>query len=337
MVDLYQQKIDQLEASIKWPSDENVLVLNCGNSDLKGFINGEYFVVPTSYSSARGCRPREMNKQRPAIDGCFAVYDLSERNRQYKFGVGQEGGKMPANSDKGGFYKTFVQGCCAAAKDTSLPYRVIISHWDEYRDNEIEAQLLGTHVVCVNGKDIQFEIKEVVFIPEGGGSDLIYREVGAGRLGIVDIGYDTIGVRVTGDNGQLNHDYLPGYGVRRVVKDIIQSPDFIERVSSFNARRVIYAIQNKGLYTDYGQMSVDGEVVENPIIDINDLIESAVQEWVQDAFGELDSVFGDNLSEVSSYWSVGGGANLVRQYLPGTVFVPNEPEKTDTLGMLLKV
>ena len=337
MVDLYQQKIDSLEEQVKWPSEWNVLVLNAGNSDLKGYINGEYFVVPTSYTSTRGYKPREMSEQRPAIDGCFAVYDRNDKNRQYKFGVGQEGGKMPANSDKGAFYKTFVQGCCAAAKDTSLPYRVIISHWDEYRDNEIEAQLLGTHVVCVNGKDIQFEIKEVIFVPEGGGSDLIYRQVGAGRLAIVDIGYDTIGVRVTGDNGQLNHDYLPGYGVRRVVKDIMQSPDFTDRVSSFNARKVICAIKDNGMYRDYGQMSADGEVVENPIIDINDVIAPAVQEWVQDAFGEIDSVFGDNLSQASAYWIVGGGANLLRKYVPGTVFVPAEPEKTDTLGMLLKV
>ena len=327
-----KQDFSDLVKTIKWPTDRNVLVLDVGNSDLKGYVNGERFSVPTSYTTNLGLKPRELRQQRAPFDG-FAVYDYKDSaKRQYKFGRGQETGKMPANSDKGTFYKTIVQGCCGGV-DNSLPWTVIVSHWDEYRDEELAGSLQGIHTVCVNGNDKEINIDKVVFVVEGEGANLLYRQNGGGQLAIIDVGYDTVGLRVCNDRGEVNHAYLPGYGVRRGVASIRQSPQLAERVyKEPSARAVIYALQENG------QLRSNSNESENPYINISDLVRSSVEDWVADVFGELDSTYGEMINQASAYWMVGGGANWVRPYVEGqSIFIPEEPEFANATGMLLKV
>ncbi|NEZ65604.1 hypothetical protein D0962_23080 [Leptolyngbyaceae cyanobacterium CCMR0082] len=304
----------------------NSLVLDVGNSDLKGYINGQFFCLPSSYVLSFGLDSLDLMGVKAPFDG-FSVYDHNNNpeHKQYKFAK-LGGNRVLGDGDKLQMYKVIVQGCCGSRK-SDKPWKVVISHWSRGKMGDMKKILKGTHVVTVNGVQSEFKIAEVVPVNEAAGADLLYRQKASGSLAVIDIGYNTLIYRQTSEAGVEHHSVFRNYGVRQIVMTIKDSNALRALAGCTpDARAIIRAIQNHGM--------LRSNQVEKPEVDISHIISAAVRDWASGPLGEVTKRFSSGIGQSSGIWLIGGGANLLRKYAEGTnIHVPEEPEYVNVRGM----
>ena len=308
----------------------NTLVLDIGNSDLKGEVNGQRFSLASNYSRWGGLRKLELSDVIAPFGG-FAVYDYNNNSAatQYKFTeVG--GNNLLGDGDKLRLYKTIVQGCCGSV-DNDLPWRIVLSYWDRYKLQEPVPLIKGVHSVCVNGKDKEIHIADVHVVAEGAGADVLYRKDFSGTLTTIDIGYNTLILRSTSNSGLMEHHPEDNHGVREIVTSLANSPALEDLAGGRPTdRAVINAIKNNGV--------LRSNTMQTPDIDINHLIKPAVENWMQGPFFKLLRRYPDEVNQSSAIWLIGGGANLLSSFTEGTnIHVPEAPEFVNLQGMSLLV
>ncbi|MFG6101136.1 hypothetical protein U2F10_02710 [Leptothoe sp. EHU-05/26/07-4] len=307
-------------------SNYNTLVLDIGNSDIKGEINGEQFTLPSNYSQWCGANNLELRGMRAPFDG-FSVYDYNNNPAEEQFKFSPLGGKrLLGDGDKLLRYKNIVQGCCGAIK-SDAPWKVVLSYWNPAKLNLLPQLLKGTHSVMVNGVDNQFTVDQVIGVAEGAGAHALYRKEGAGTFVTVDIGYNTLIFRSTSDAGVMEHHTEPKVGVCEIVSYIQKSPALVKQAGTgITDRAVIEAIKSRGILRNNQR--------EIPDIDISPLIKSASANWMEGPLSKLVQEFSADVNQASAIWLIGGGANLLREFTQGTnIHVPADPGFTNLAGM----
>lgn len=315
----------------------NLAVIDVGNSEIKALINGQILRLPTQYIFTVGTDRRAMMRFQPPFEG-FAVTIQSEyaercsQAGQYQFCPGKPSGNMPSETDKVLFYLPIVLGCCSTG-DQDKPWHVVISHWDQYRDNEICNRLKGTFDTRVNGRELNIEIRHVEFIPEGEGADWLARlEAGVkGTIATIDIGFNTVGFNLySGGGNDAQRKYLENTGVRKIVQSIMDDPALQHQLGRRpTPKAVINSIKDGGNIANNGVMG--------GMTDISEFINGYASDWLRQTLGGISRRYGADLSEVRNYFLVGGGAHLLKKAVEGTnIHIPADPELANVHGMALR-
>ncbi|MEM8610463.1 MAG: ParM/StbA family protein [Cyanobacteria bacterium P01_H01_bin.105] len=328
-----QTKIDASKAKTSF----NLAVIDAGNSEIKALINGELLCLPTKYTFQVGTDRRAMMQHRAPFEGFSVTIEQEYASRcsqagQYQFSPHKPSGDMPAETDKVLFYLPIVLGCCSAGNQDK-PWYVVISHWDQYRDNEICNRLKGTFDTRVNGRELNIEIRHVEFVPEGEGADWFARLDGGikGTIATIDIGFNTVGFNLYSGGGNIvQRKYLENTGVRKVVQNIMDDPALQATLGRRpTPKAVIDAIKNGGQIANNGVMGGN--------TDISEFINAYASAWLKQTLGGISRRYGEDLLEVRNYLLVGGGAHLLKAAVEGTnIIVPDNPELSNVQGMALR-
>ena len=306
----------------------NTLVIDVGNSEFKGFLNGKSFRLLNAYERSEGSLPYRGSEWDIFSDG-FAVELFNRRigdcNGQYLFNRSVGEMKM-ADQKKEDYYPLVVAGYCST--DFSSPWRVTISHWDETKGPEIEKKLKGVHPCRVNGREGEVDIREVHFMPEGQGANNVYRRSGGtGVLAILDIGFNTVGFSLYSGSTRLKHLYVENTGVREIIRRMEQD-QALGRLIGYPAGKdaFITALVNGGTLPS----NADG----SGSIDIKQFTDGYKFEWLKETLSDVHRKYGSIVNKVSDFWIVGGGANIIKTAVKGTsYYVPENPEFINADGM----
>lgn len=304
------------------------LVLDVGNSEFKGFVNGKAFRLLNAYEQTMGALPHRGTEWSVFEEG-FAVElfnrPIGDCNGQFVFNPSLGEMKM-ADQKKEDFYPLVVAGYCSI--DFDAPWRVTVSHWNETKGPEIQKKLVGVHPCRVNGREGEADIREVHFMPEGQGANNVYRRNGGtGVLAILDIGYNTVGFSLYNGNSRLKHVYEENSGVREIVRRMLQDKALQELVGYQPAKdALLTALINGGTLPS----NSDGEGA----IDIRQFTEGYKLEWLRETLSDVHRKYGAIANKVGGFWIVGGGANIIKNAVKGTSYhVPEHPEFVNADGM----
>ena len=306
----------------------NHLVLDVGNSEFKGFINGKAFRLLNAYEQTMGALPHR-GKGWDVFSEGFAVELFNRRfgdcNGQFVFNSSLGEMKM-ADQKKEDFYPLVVAGYCST--DFDSPWQVTISHWDETKGAEIEQKLKGIHACRVNGQEGEVDIRKVRFMPEGQGANNLYRRNGGtGVLAILDIGFNTVGFSLYNGQNRLKHLYVENTGVREIIRRMLQDLALNYLIGYEPAKdALITALVNGGTLPS----NADG----SGSVDISQFTSGYKLEWLRETLSDVNRKYGAIANKVNDFWIVGGGANILKTAVKGTsYYVPENPEFANADGM----
>lgn len=310
----------------KTSPDFNTLVLDIGNSEIKGLVNGELVILPSNYDSWCGKDDLQLKGIRAPFDG-FTVMDYQNNPLEVQYKFSPLGGKnLLGDGDKLLLYRNIIQGCCAG-DFPAKPWKVVVSYWDQRKLHLLPEKIEGSHTVLINGLDRQFEIDTLVPVAEGSGAHALYRKKFSGTFVSVDIGYDTVIFRSSSPAGVLNHSARQNTGVKQIVSFILNSPALSKIAGQgVTDRTVIDAIKNGGILRNNSQ--------QVPDVDISSLIAEATKYWFQGSFLKIVQEYKEDVTQASGIWLVGGGANLLKDFTANTnICVPDSPGYVNLHGM----